>query len=258
MPQAPGIRSKGAMPSRATAVRAGLLLLLAALTPAAAFSGQTPAREWTIDTTQSQLVIHVQPGGLLSPTLHPHHFQPEKWSGEIAWDPSRAKSAKVTVRVAADSLRDHQEKLSAKDTAKVEAQTRGPVILDAARYPEIVFEGHELEIAKTPNGGKGEFRGTLTGTLTLHGKTMAVGLAIQGLVSADRFQAGAAASFKQSDFGIKPYSTALGTISVKDEITVEISLVAVPADRKPATKGLPAKPDASPTPGGTSEPGQRR
>jgi polyisoprenoid-binding protein YceI len=253
MPQAPGIRSQGPRRSCAVAVCAGFALLLT-ISPALALPGPVPAREWTIDTAQSQLIIHVLPGGLLSPTLHPHHFQPEKWSGEIAWDPARAKSAKVTVRVAADSLRDHQEKLSAKDTAKVEAQTRGPAILDAAQYPEIVFEGHELEIAKTPSGGKGEFRGTLTGTLTLHGKTMPIGLAIQGLVSADRFQAGAAASFKQSEFGIKPYSTALGTISVKDEITVEISIVAVPADKKPVSKGPSAKPESNPTTSGATEP----
>ena len=257
MPQAPGIRSRGASRSWAVAARAGFTLLLT-IPPALALPGQAPPREWTIDTAQSQLVIHVQPGGLLSPTLHPHHFQPEKWSGEIAWDPLRAKSVKVTVRVAADSLRDHQEKLSAKDTAKVEAQTRGPAILDAAQYPEIVFEGHELEIAKTPSGGKGEFRGTLTGTLTLHGRTMPVGLAIQGLVSADRFQAGAAASFKQSDFGIKPYSTALGTISVKDEITLEISIVAVPADKKPVSKAPSAKPEPNPMPAGTPESGEHR
>jgi polyisoprenoid-binding protein YceI len=243
LPEDPGIRSGVPKPPWPGALPVGRLLLFlvffafAAAPPAGGLpapAGPAAAKEWTIDTAQSQLVVHVLPGGLLSPTLHPHHFQPEKWSGEISWDPQRAKNAKVTVRVDAGSLRDHQEKLSAKDTAKVESQARGPAILDAAQYPEIVFEAHELEIAKSPSGGKGEFRGTLSGTLTLHGRTMPVGLAIQGLVSADRFQAGAAASFKQSDFGIKPYSTAFGTISVKDEINVEISIVALPADRKAA------------------------
>ena len=85
-------------------------------------------------------------------TLHTHFFQPENWSGEIAWDPNHPDSVRVEVRIAADSLRDHQPKLSARDIAKVE----------------------------------------------------------------------------QSDFGIKPYATALGTIAVRDEITIEIALVAVP------------------------------
>lgn len=205
-----------------------------------ALLAQSPARVWTIDTSQSRLIVHVQPGGLLSPTLHPHHFQPETWSGEVTWDPARPRTARVDVRVAADSLRDHQEKLSAKDAAKVEGQARGPAILDAAQFPQIIFEGRELDVAKAPVGGKGEFRGTLNGNLTLHGKTLPLGLAIQGLVSPERFEASAAATFNQSDFGIKPYKTALGTISVKDQITLEITIVALPGAPKPASTTTPA------------------
>jgi len=214
----------------AAALIAALSLLTIAPSPPRP-PAEPSVREWTIDPSQSKLTIHVAPGGILSPTLHPHHFQPSEWSGEIAWDPKNPRTAKVEVRVSADSLHDQQEKLKEKDIAKVEAQTRGPEILDAAQYPKIVFEAHELEVAKAPANGKGEFRGTLNGTLTLHGKSQPVGMAIQGLVAAERFEAGASATFKQSDFGIKPYKTALGTISVKDEINVEISIVALP--RKP-------------------------
>ena len=242
-------RSGGVRNRATSAVRFALVfalaltseLVLPALSPrpSGVALAQTPARTWTIDPSQSKLIVHVHPGGLLSPALHPHHFQPENWSGEIAWDPARPRTARVEVRVAADSLRDHQEKLSPKDIAKVETQARGPAILDAAQFPQIVFSGDELEVAKTPAAGKGEFRGTLTGNLTLHGKTMRVGFAIQGLVSADRFEASAAANFNQSDFGIKPYKTALGTISVKDQITLEITIVALPPGKK-----APASPTA--------------
>jgi polyisoprenoid-binding protein YceI len=192
-------------------------------------SAEPSVREWTIDPTQSKLTVHVAPGGILSPTLHPHHFQPSEWGGEITWDPKNPRTAKVEVHVSADSLHEHQEKLKEKDIAKVEAQAKGPEILDVAQYPKILFEAHELDVAKAPVNGKGEFRGTINGTLTLHGKSQPVGMAIQGLVAAERFEAGASATFKQSDFGIKPYKTALGTISVKDEINVEISIVALPA-----------------------------
>jgi polyisoprenoid-binding protein YceI len=235
--------------STAGATRIGFLVL--ALLPGIAepVTGQAAARDWSIDTSQSHLIIHVQPGGILSPALHPHHFQPETWSGEITWDPAHPRIGRVEVRVAADSLRDHQEKLSAKDVAKVEGQTRGPAVLDAGKFPQIVFQAHEVDIGKAPAGGKGEFRGTLTGSLTLHGKTLPLGLAIQGLVSATRFEAGASTTFKQSDFGIKPYSAAFGTISVKDEITLEILLVAVPADRKMPS----ASPSPSPRPADSGE-----
>jgi polyisoprenoid-binding protein YceI len=214
-----------------TRARAALLLLAFAAFPSGFLLGQEVSSEWTIVTSESRLAIHVLPAGLLSSALHAHHFQPGKWSGELSWDPGHPMSVRVDVRIAADSLRDQQPKLSAKDIAKVEEQARGPAILDAAKYPQIAFEARQLEGAELPAGGNGEFRATLAGTLTLHGRARPLSFPIQGHVAAGRLEATAKATFRQSDFGIKPYKTALGTIAVADEITVEISMVAIPRDR---------------------------
>jgi polyisoprenoid-binding protein YceI len=190
--------------------------------------GQSAPAGWSVDAAQSRLTVKVLPAGLLASTLHTHFFQPESWSGEIAWDPNHPERVRVGVRIAADSLRDHQPKLSAKDVAKVERQVCGSEILDAPRFPEILFEAGRLESAELPAGATGEFRGRLAGTLTLHGQSHPLEFPIQGRVAPDRLEASAEASFKQSDFGIKPYATALGTIAVRDQITLEIALVAVP------------------------------
>jgi polyisoprenoid-binding protein YceI len=190
--------------------------------------GQSSPVDWKVDTGQSRLTVKVLPAGLLASTLHTHYFQPENWSGEIAWDPNHPEQVRIGVRVAADSLRDHQPKLSEKDIAKVERQVRDAEILDAARFPEILFGAERLEAAELPPGALGEFRGKLAGTLTLHGQSHPLQIPIQGRVTADRLEANAAVTIKQSDFGIKPYSTALGTIAVRDEIAIEIALVALP------------------------------
>jgi polyisoprenoid-binding protein YceI len=202
-----------------------LLLALAGMWPGSV-PAQSADREWTIDSAASRLTVHVAPAGLLASALHAHKFQPESWSGEIRWDPDRPESVHLEVRIAADSLRDHEEGLSAKDIAKVEAQTRGPRILDAANFPSIRFESRELSSPTV--SGSGEVRATLTGELTLHGRTRAVQFPVQGRVSGDRIEATATLKLRQSDFGIKPYSTALGSIAVRDEITIDISLAAVP------------------------------
>ena len=206
----------------------GASLLVLALGAGDFLQGQTAPAGWSVDVAQSRLTVKVLPAGLLASTLHTHFFQPESWSGEIAWDPNQPERVRVRVRIAADSLRDHQPKLSAKDVAKVERQVRGAEILDAPRFPEILFEAGRLEAAELPAGATSEFRGRLAGSLTLHGQSHPVEFPIQGRVAADRLEANAEASFKQSDFGIKPYATALGTIAVRDEITLEIALVAVP------------------------------
>ena len=57
------------------------------------------------------------------------------------------------------------------------------------------------------------------GELTLNGK--AVPLAFDLLVGADG-RLSAAVTLKQSDWGVKPYSALLGTLKVKDEVTVEV------------------------------------
>ena len=207
-------------------LRASLLAL--ALGAGDSLRGQSAPADWSVDVAQSRLTVKVLPAGLLASTLHTHFFQPENWSGQIAWDPNHPQRVRVAMRIAADSLRDHQPKLSAKDVAKVESQVRGAEILDAARFPEILFEAVRLEAAELPAGATGEFRGRLAGRLTLHGQSHPLEFPIQGRVAGGRLEASADASFKQSDFGIKPYSTALGTIAVRDQITLEIALVAVP------------------------------
>jgi polyisoprenoid-binding protein YceI len=207
---------------------APLFLFLLVAGSAQLLLGQNVPADWKILPGESRLTVHVFPAGLLASALHTHHFQPEVWSGELSWDPSHADSVRIDVRIAADSLRDHQPKLSAKDIAKVEGQVRGPEILDVAKFPQILFEARQLEAAQVPSGGSGELRATLVGTLTLHGKSRPLRFPIQGRVGASRLEAAASVTFKQSDFGIKPYKTGLGTIAVRDEVTVEISLVAVP------------------------------
>ena len=202
-------------------------LLFFALGPGGLLLAQGTPADWIADTAQSQLTVNVLPAGLFSSALHTHHFQPEDWKAEVVWDPSHPERARVVVEIAAGSLRDRQPRLSTKDIAKVEGQTRGSEVLDAARYPRILFEAGQLE-ARELRSDSGEFRGTLAGTLTLHGRSRPLRFLFEGRVSNDRLEARAEITFKQSDFGIKPYSTALGTIAVRDEVIIHITLVAVP------------------------------
>jgi polyisoprenoid-binding protein YceI len=202
-------------------------LFVFALAPGTLLAQSAPA-EWSVDAAQSRLTVNVMPAGLFASALHVHHFQPEEWSGEIAWDPGHPGGVRVEVRIAAGSLRDRQPELSAGDIAKVEKRARSPEILDAARFPKILFEARQLEGDELPSGSAGEFRGTLTGTLTLHGQSRPVRFPIQGRVAGQRLEASATITIRQSDFGIKPYAAALGTIAVRDEVKVEMAIVAAP------------------------------
>src|SRR5262245_45301220 len=97
-------------------VRATAAFLFAALV----LPGAAGGKDWALDTSRSRVIVHVLPTGLLSAALHEHHFQPESWSADIAWDPGNPAALRLEARFAADSLRDPQSKLSARDVAKVE------------------------------------------------------------------------------------------------------------------------------------------
>jgi len=97
----------------------------------------------------------------------------------------------------------------------------------AARFPTVEFRADSVRLGAQ---ALGEVRGTLQGTLTLHGHTRSLGVPIEATVSGDSVAGTGSVRLRLSDFGIKPASAALGTVSVKDEIVVSFRLVAQASD----------------------------
>lgn len=218
--------------ARKNYTRAGLrsfcrLLALIAATSwcAGAARGATTLR---IDPAQSRLVVHVLPKGVLSPALHEHHLAPDRWEGTVSGDADRPEEVRGEIRVPADALRDHQPALSAADVAEVEAQVRGPQVLDAAKYPGIRFAvtGLAVQGRDTPSS----LHGLLSGNLELHGTTRALQIPVRARWSPTQLWVDGTASFKQSDFGIRPYGRLFGAIAVQDRVTVEFAIVAGPSE----------------------------
>jgi polyisoprenoid-binding protein YceI len=208
------------------------LLPVALLTPLLGLAG--PARaspsRWTADGGRSRITIHVFKKGLLSSLAHDHHFVPARWRATASFDAADPSSARVEVTVAADSLADEQPSLSAKDREKVDRQAAGPDVLDAKRYPEVRFVSSALELSPpTSPRPDGALRGTLDGTLSVHGKERPVSVPVVATKDGSGWRARGAFTFKQSDFGIRPYSGFAGTIAVRDELRLEYDLALVPA-----------------------------
>jgi hypothetical protein len=167
------------------------------------------------------VIIHVLPAGL-SRALHEHHFQPESWSGEISWDPEHPAApgrSAVRGRLASRSAVEALGPGSRRSRARPGARASHP----AKKFPKIEFRAETAEVSRPP-GADGSFQGTLAGSLTLHGQTRPLRLEVKGRIAEGRLEASAIASFKQSDFGMKPYKTALGAIAVRDEVAVEIAI----------------------------------
>lgn len=94
--------------------------------------------------------VHVTKGGLFSAFAHDHDFEVTRWRGSVelpAEDPERAS---LEVVLDADSLRDREPGLSDEDRHRVETQTAGPAVLDAARAPEIVYRARAVSLEPSP------------------------------------------------------------------------------------------------------------
>lgn len=198
-----------------------LFVLAAAFAGVATGARANPAA-WQADAGKSRIRIQVFKKGLLSGMAHDHLFVPQEWRATASFDPAAPSEVRVEVVIAADSLRDDQPKLSPEDREKVDRQAAGSEVLDAIRYREIHFTASGLELA--PGQPAGSFQGVLAGTLSLHGRERRLPVRLVATAEGVGWRVVGKASFKQSDFGIEPYSGFLGTIAVKDEVNVDFDL----------------------------------
>jgi len=184
----------------------------------------SPCAPLQADNPASQLVIRAGRSGLLSVLAHDHQFTPARWQAEADFDPERPQEVRVDVRIDAASLHDHVARLTQKSRDYVDRETAGPQVLDAQRYREIKFHS-ESSTARDVGGG---LEGVLHGALSLHGTTRPLDVPFHALADAPGYRVSGSVRFRQTDFGMKPFSTAGGTIGVDDEIQVDFELVLLP------------------------------
>ena len=185
----------------------------------------SPCAPLQADTSASQLVIRAGRSGLLSVLAHDHQFTPARWHAEVEFDPERPQEVRVDVRIDAAPLHDHVARLTQKSRDYVDRETAGPEVLDAQRYREITFHG-ESAIARGEGDG---LQGVLHGALSLHGTTRPLEVPFHAHADASGYHVSGSVRFRQTDYGMKPFSTAGGTIGVDDEIQLDFELELVPS-----------------------------
>ncbi len=170
-------------------------------------AGTAKAQQRVIDTEKSVMTVRVYKAGLLSAFGHDHEI-----AAPVA---GKVDSAAHTVELHtnASALRVRDPKASEKDRDEIQKTMLGPDVLDAARYPEIVFRSTAAEPM-----GTGSWK--VRGTLALHGQTQPVTVEVRE--NAGHYQGNSL--LKLADFDIKPIRVAGGTVRVKDEIRIEFDI----------------------------------
>lgn len=171
----------------------------------------------TYDSTTADCALYTFKDGLLARLAHDLRLRVDEL--RITVDPV-ARTVQATVATGSVHVvcfrrhgRDVPDAIGAFERRQIEGNVQKDV-LDSARYPEARFVSTET------SPGADSF--SVRGTLSLHGHSRPILAAVQR--QGDRYVA--TVELRPSEFGIKPYSAALGALKVKDLVQV---VVTVPA-----------------------------
>lgn len=167
------------------------------------------------DASNAECLVFAFKEGLLSRAAHDLEIRVERFDMtvdeasqaiEASFDPNSLRLV-----AAYPDGRAQAEELSADEVKKIHDHIVSDV-LQPSEFPELRFVSSTVEVA-----GRG-FR--VTGALTMHGRT-------RELHADVREEAGhwvTEVSLDQTDFGITPFSAALGTIRIKPVVMVRVSV----------------------------------
>ncbi len=201
------------------------LVLLALLASSATSSGGDGRLEAL--PADGGIRVPVAKRGLFSGFAHEHDFEVTRWHGSARIPDGDVGRASLEVILEADSLRDREEGLSDDDRGKVDAQAAGPSVLDAARERKITYRSDHVTVERSGSDA-GPLLGTIHGWLGLRGRTLPVDATFEAEREAGAWRVRGRARFRQSQFGIQPFSGFAGTVGVKDEIEVTFALTLQP------------------------------
>lgn len=210
---------------------AGLALAIAAGAPIEAAS-----QTYVVDPGASRVRIHLDRAGLAKFMGHEHEIEAPVAEGRVVVvddDPSRST---VALRFASARLAVVPGSEPASDIPAVEERMRGPEVLDVGRFPEIAFVSRSVRGVAS----EGELsRVVVSGSLTLHGRTVPVEISLDVARAADGgLQARGSASLELRNLGVEPPSVG-GVVKVANRFRLEFDIRASasatpgPGDQRP-------------------------
>jgi polyisoprenoid-binding protein YceI len=169
---------------------------------------------YRLDAAASTFTVQAFAAGLLSAFGHDPVFRVKDFSGDAEFVRGTFENAALKVVINANSLLVTNVK--EKDRQDIELTMRDEV-LETRKYPEIVFESHNISLSRI---GDGRYRARVIGDLTLHGVTQK-NVWLDGEVKTSHpgeLRVKGQCPIKQTDYSIKPVSIAGGTLKIKNEV----------------------------------------
>lgn len=185
---------------------------------------------YRVSSADSSVHIRVYRGGTLSNLGHNHVISSKSVAGQIWTHASIEKSGFDLVLPVSDLIVDDNEAraaagaefpLNVPDDAKQGTRRNmlGEAVLDAAHYPRISLQS--VAVRGSMNVPQ------VTARITIKTQSREVLAPLKLALNGKELQATGEFEIKQTDFGIKPYSVALGALAVQDGLKIKFELRAV-------------------------------
>lgn len=178
---------------------------------------------YLLNLDDSRFTVQTFAEGMFSAFGHDPVIAIRDFAGEARCAPDGSlEGSSLKMMVKADSLAV-VDGVNDKDRREIERAMREEV-LETGKYPDIFFESTNVSASRL---ARGRYRLRIIGDLSLHGVThnnlwiyAKVVLAEDGLRAEGEF------SLQQTDYAIKPFSAAGGTIKVKNELKFSFDIAA--------------------------------
>jgi len=214
-----------------------LLVLLAA--PAVFGAG------FRIDEKQSIIAVVIHKGGFASGLGHNHFIAARQFDSRLVFDPDSPADTRFELRLRVEDLiaddpvlrkswstrlkelgilDEPFAELSEKDREKIRRAMLGKKQLDSSAFPTIAVAVTGIELNAPDQESALPHEVTLT--LEVLGRRVERSVRARYALSDETLIVEAAGTFRFTDFGIKPYSAALGAVKNLDEFHVYATLTA--------------------------------
>ena len=167
----------------------------------------------------SRLTVETETAGLSSMFGHDHRFDARDFRGTLALVPGVPESAVLELDVRGDALSLLED--VSDDTRREIAEALRNAVLETGKYPDVSFRSRRVT-AKKNDDGSTDVR--LAGELALHGVRRKVVVPAHVVATPGGVRATGALTLRQSDFKIKPYTFAKGTVQVRDTLAISFDL----------------------------------
>jgi polyisoprenoid-binding protein YceI len=189
---------------------------------AASVAAQEP-EALIIDPGQTTITLHVGRAGVFAFAGHDHEVVVPGMQGQITLDRSDVSRSSVSMTFDAAALKVTGKGEPSEDVPEVQRVMLSDQVLDVQRHRTITFQSRQVSVVKQ---SANQMTLGITGDLTLRGVTRSLDVPVTVQLAAEGLRANGRATVQQSQFGIRPVTAGAGTVRVKDEVEVVLSVTA--------------------------------